>query len=477
VKTLYALLLSLASAGLMAAAQDYRWAAPLAWVGLVPLLLAMARCGFAAVWLRLVFFYSVYLALALFWLRFTGPEMAWLLPMAIGYSWIFMPIPAAAAILARTLPGRLLVLAPAWMAAEILARIAPFHINWNLLGLPLADCPAMAQVAALGGPEATTFLVVLVNAGLAWFMLARRGRWRGIAVAAGAAGSALFFGCLQLWTSPQAETVLRAGLVQPMISQRRVWTPANRVPLLQKMDGLIDAVARRRPDLIVLPEWAVVGNLRYDAGLAQSATGAVRRSGVPVLLGAGDFEAGRFYNAATLITTDGRVSTYRKMRLIPFVEYSPRLLPYEPRGWVRFSPGVDATVFHLLPDIDVAELICLEDTLPDLARQFANGGATVLLALVNTENFAGTPEALQHLRRAQLTAIATGLPMLRAANSGISCALDSRGRILQALPAGRALADIVQLPVAGRATPYRWMGDWPVLGALIALIALGRARV
>ena len=118
-----------------------------------------------------------------------------------------------------------------------------------------------------------------------------------------------------------------------------------------------------------------------------------------------------------------------------------------------------------------AVLICLEDTYPNLAREYAREGADFLIAMVNTENFRETNQSLTHLRRARLTAIASGLPMLRAANSGISCSLDSRGRLLGALEQNRESA--AQLAVSSTPAPtvYGTIGDAGVLAVLILLSA------
>jgi len=479
VKPFYLILLAIASAVLMALAQNYSWAAAGVLIGLVPLMLALAEGSFLALWLRVAVFYSVYAVLTLYWIGLSGGGTVWLIPVSIAYSWIFLAIPAFAAWTARGRAERLLLLAPAWMMGEVLARMTLFRINWIVLGQPLADLPLAAQTAAIAGPEATTFVAVAANAGLACLLLRRNrtGLQWGIGIVGGTLVLTLLFGWLQLRTAPSGSDALRVGIVQPMNSQRTAWTPLSRGPILDKMNALIDRAGRPVPDLIVLPEWAVVGSLRHDPVLANFATGAVRRTHVPVLLGAGDFEAGRYYNAATLIATDGRVLTYRKTRLVPFVEYTPAVVPLRTVEWVRFSPGENATTIPLAPGEVLGVMICLEDTLPDEARDFANGGATVLAALVNTADFTGTAESLQHLRRARLTAIAVGLPMFRAANSGISCALDSSGRVLDTLPAERPAAEVIGVPQDARPTLYRWIGDWPVALVLGAILAGSAAAI
>jgi apolipoprotein N-acyltransferase len=155
---------------------------------------------------------------------------------------------------------------------------------------------------------------------------------------------------------------------------------------------------------------------------------------------------------------------------VPFIEYTPAGFPYHPpKEWPRFTPGSDLTLFETR-NVLFGAPICLEDALPDQARSFANTGAEALVALINTENFLGTSQSLEHLRRARLTAIASGLPMVRAANSGISSSIDAQGRITARAEEGTPKAASLPVGVA-RPTFYRVFGD---LGsAVLLLMALG----
>jgi apolipoprotein N-acyltransferase len=116
-------------------------------------------------------------------------------------------------------------------------------------------------------------------------------------------------------------------------------------------------------------------------------------------------------------------------------------------------------------------VMCLEDTYPDLARAYAQDGARLLVAMVNTESFRETGQGLAHLRRARLTAVAAGLPVIRAANSGVSCSIDSHGRILDKLePNVRAVR---QFPVSSpTGTVYNRIGDEGVITGVLLLLGL-----
>jgi apolipoprotein N-acyltransferase len=451
----------IASALLMAAAQCFGWAAWLAFVAPIPLVTALARANFRQAWLRLGVFYAIVSVFALYWIRHTGPGIILFLPIIVIYSILYLAIPAGSLALAGGSPMRLWVLPGAWALAEILARRTLFELNWTLLGQPLADSPLLAQTASIAGPETVSFLV-LALAVAAHLLL--RGRKRETRISAGIIAGLLVslmfaWGAVRLLPdSPRA--TINVAVVQPVNSQKLVWTPTNRQPVLDRMNALIDQAVRLNPAMIVLPESAIQGLVRYDDGLTRFVRDAVVRTELPLLFGSADYEDGKFTNVAILITPHNTVTTHRKIHLLPFIEYTPKGFRYGgPKEWPRYAPGVVRTVFTIRDVPPFAVGICLEDSLPELGREYVKAGARALIALVNTENFRGTSQPLQHLRRARLSAIAAGLPVVRAANSGISASIDSRGRVLAQLPQNVPAAAL--LPVAKpQATLYSAIGDW-----------------
>lgn len=469
-------LLGAASSGiLLGIAQVYEGTAWLCLIALVPLVFAIRDCALPAIWLRLGVFQAAHFGISMQWVRHAARWMFPLIPAWFLYCWLFLGVAALLAAVAGRGPARLLMLAPAFALSEVVQRATLFHLNGPQLGLPLAQYSRIAQLAALGGPEILTLAAVIANLALVWLLLGRR--WW-------AAGHLALLGLAWLWcgshltSKPAPSTTLRAGIVQPMKPQSQEAAPSLGLQL-ERMQQLLDDVARSYPELIVLPESALNGLVWYHPQLKDFATGAVRRTGIPLLFGSYDRENGNIYNVAVLLMPDGRVFTYRKVRLVPVAEYTPRWIPFAaPSGWPRLTPATGYAPFPLRDGVGIGPMICLEDILPDGAREMANAGANVLAVLINTESFTGTAESLEHLRRARLTSISVGLPMLRAANSGISGALDSRGRPVDTLPEGVPTAKVVDVPLDGSPTPYRRYGDWPVIGflsaAAVAIAAAGR---
>jgi apolipoprotein N-acyltransferase len=194
-----------------------------------------------------------------------------------------------------------------------------------------------------------------------------------------------------------------------------------------------------------------------------------------LLLGTIDIADKRAYNAALLVSDSGRnMQLYRKVHLVPFGEYIPgrHLIPFlaaivGDQVPDDFAFGTEYTVFHLSDGISVAPLICFEDTLGDLTRRFVGAGAQVLVNVTNDGWFLRSAGSEQHLANAVFRCIETRRPMARAANTGVTCTINSAGRITQILldDAGSPFTEGVltgelEVPIDGMQTFYARHGEW-----------------
>jgi apolipoprotein N-acyltransferase len=153
------------------------------------------------------------------------------------------------------------------------------------------------------------------------------------------------------------------------------------------------------------------------------------------------------YNAALLVSDGGdRVQVYRKIHLVPFGEYVPgrhrvpllaRIVGDQVPG--DFTAGTEYTVFSLTnSDVQVAPLICFEDTIGELTRRFVlpsetNPGANLLVDITNDGWFLRSGGSHQHLANAIFRCVETRRPMARAANTGVTCFINEFGRVTQML--------------------------------------------
>ncbi len=232
------------------------------------------------------------------------------------------------------------------------------------------------------------------------------------------------------------------------------------------------------------------GPVLEDEASYQFVTGFSAENKIDILLGTIDEEPGRAYNAALLVSDSGRdIQLYRKLHLVPFGEYIPgrhtipllaRIIGDQVPG--DFDVGTDYTVFQLTtPAVRVAPLICFEDSIGELTRHFvlpAHGhpGANLLVNVTNDGWFLHSAGSLQHLAHAIFRCVETRRPMVRAANTGVTCFVNELGRVSQILRDDRGstfgegiLCDEVQVPSGDELTFYVRHGDLP--GPISAAIA------
>lgn len=399
---------------------------------------------------------------------------------------LFGLIPLAAVALWRWLRPRheaaalLLALPAAWVLVEWVRGWLFTGTTWLQLGYSQTDT-WLSGYAPIIGSLGTGFLVAVGAGALAW--VARRPvQARALPVAAGflvvaAAGLAL----QQVgWTRPAGEP-LTAALLQGDIAQDVKWEPRYREITMNRYLDL--TAAHWDKDLVVWPETAVPMYHREAAReyLGALAGEALAREtdvllGIPTL----DEERGRVFNS--VMALGASIDFYHKRHLVPFGEYVPL------RAWLGplldvfgaplgdFSRGSSAAPLRAAGQ-PAAVSICYEITFaPVVAASLPE--ATYLVNVSNDGWFGNTIGPHQHLQMARMRAIEFRRPVLRSTNTGITAAVDARGRVLDTAPAFRpaALATTIQ-PRAG-ATPYlRWL-DVPVVAfAGLTLLAGGAWRM
>jgi len=460
-----------------------------AFTGLVWLIDASARprAAFAAGW----FFGVGFFVAGLYWIGIAllvdVARFGWMIPFAVGGLAAVLALYAGLAAVVAYLAapagaGRVAALAVAWAAAEWLRGVLLTGFPWNPIGSVWAVLPAMMQAASVAGVYGLGLLTVAVAASPA----AGRGRtaWRW-------AGAALLLlallwsaGALRLAAAPSGTVPgVTLRLVQPDIPQAIKWREDLAAAHFARLLALSTApaaglTAGPAPTHIVWPETATPYFLAADAARRHAIAGAVPPGGL-VITGSVRIErdagAGtRIWNSLHAIDGAGAVrATYDKAHLVPFGEYVPfravldvaKVTP----GAIDFTPG-PGTVTLALPGLPPASpLICYEVIFPGaVARRDARPGW--LLNLTNDAWYGRSSGPYQHFVTAQFRAVEEGLPVVRAANNGISGVIDAHGRVVARLGLARRGHLDAALPLALAApTVYARIGDWP-LGALVALV-------
>lgn len=403
------------------------------------------------------------------------------LPAGLALYWA-VAFAAARRLWPRSMVRGTVLLAALWTAAEFARSFALTGFPWALPGYVWIDLPPM-QAAAWVGPFGMT-LLTLALCGLPVVAAVHR-RWM-IAALALVAGAAIWAAGAARLAEPPAYAadapVLR--VVQPNAPQHLKFLPDHREEFYRRTLGATAAPADPAlgpPDIVVWPETAVhfVPAARPDevARIAEAAAGAT------VILGAfrGERtpEGDRWTNALTVVLPDGSLGPhYDKHHLVPFGEYMPLWPILRHLGLPQFTggpglaagPGPRTLVIDGVPPFSA--LICYEVIFPN--EVVAEGKRPDwMVQLTNDAWFGAFAGPQQHFVQARIRAIEQGLPIVRAANTGISAVVDSRGRPIAALPLGSYGKIDAKLPAPMPPTLYSSIGDLPALFLVVILVLFG----
>jgi apolipoprotein N-acyltransferase len=451
-----------------------------------------------------------YFVFGLYWIGYAflvdASTFAWLLPFAIlglpAYLALFTAFGFALARLIWTPDNsRVLALAASLTIAEWLRGQLLTGFPWNAFGYALTEPLALAQTASLIGLWGMTFLAVAIFASPAVLIDGgARGRspWMPPVLAVIALMVMGIFGVVRLSVHPTvrvANTKLR--IMQPNLQQDEKFNYSAKAAVMQKYLTLSDrapgpqSTGVRDASILIWPESAFPFFLTREADvMAQIAdllpkgtlliTGSVRAPDLPP-----GTRVTRAYNSVYVIDHDGSVlSIYDKLHLVPFGEFLPFQDLMEKLGFMQltkitggFIPGTVRRTMEIPGAPRALPLICYEAIFPaGLAARDDRPGWIV--NLTNDGWFGISTGPYQHLQQARLRAIEQGLPVVRAANTGISAVIDPLGRIVARLGLGVEGVLDSALPAAIAPTIYAGIGDIPAaIIVALALIVVVQRRV
>ncbi|MDO5758470.1 MAG: apolipoprotein N-acyltransferase [Rhodobacterales bacterium] len=398
-------------------------------------------------------------------------QHGWMAPFALLFSAVgFALFWAGAQGIAGKLGGGALTWAALLTLSEALRGWLWTGFPWAQPGHVLISTPMLAW-ASVGGALPLTFAVLIAGAALWHLALGRRRAGATMVVLAGFYAAAPF---LNRAPAPGKDAPI-VRLVQPNVPQAQKWDPAYMQDHFDRQMEFTQAGVP--PDLIVWPETAVPALLEHAGDLLDAIAGAAR--GAPIVLGVQRSEGARYFNSLIVLDGQGnRTALYDKHHLVPFGEYVPfgdLLSRFGIRGLAQqagygYSPGPGAQVIEMGPLGAALPLICYEGVFPrDVAA--APGRPDFLLLITNDAWFGQISGPYQHLAQARLRSAEQGLPMIRAANTGVSAMIDAAGHITAEIPLGQAGYLDAPLPPPLAPTLYARSGDWPCL-LLLALMAL-----
>jgi apolipoprotein N-acyltransferase len=432
-----------------------------------------------------------YHLIGLYWITeailFEAARFWWLVPLAVpalaAVLALFIAIPAAVAWFATRGSGKvtaaqLLTLAGAWVLGDLARQFVLTGFPWNPLGsvwaIPGRLGDIMLQPASLISVHGLTLATILL-AGAPLLS------WRGRAACLGLFAAWIGFGVVRVAAPSPPDQALRVVLAQGNVAQGQKWDPAFRDTVFERYLRLTDEGVRAAgpgPVAVVWPETA--SPYLLDANARAAIAGAAH--GATALVGAVRFDdEDRPLNTLAVISGAGDiVAEYAKWHLVPFGEYQPSWAQVGVQlvagGGFASGPGPETIRAPGLPP--VGPLICYEAIFPGQVVDETDR-PTWMVNVTNDAWFGTSAGPRQHLAAARLRAVEEGLPLLRAANTGITVAFDARGHELTRISMEEAGFRTVTLPGALPRTIFAryGLGLPGILALLVMVLSLAASRL
>ncbi|PIB23974.1 apolipoprotein N-acyltransferase [Amylibacter kogurei] len=424
-----------------------------------------------------------YFALNLHWIVepfLVEPEIfGWLAPfalflMAAGAA-LFWAVPfGLAKRFGRDHVSQIILLACLWTVSEYLRSFIFTGFPWSLLAYVWIDTP-LAQIFAFVGVHGAgliTLLILFIPVMMTRKMLAA-------AFATALIGIIAILGWLRMpdhAPNHASDTIVR--MVQPNAEQHMKWRPDMIEVFFDRGVSYTSARTSRRPDVVIWPETSLPFLLGHDHQALQVVADAAGDASVIAGIRRVDDNGG--YNSLVYLDPRGGVTAvYDKHHLVPFGEYLPFDALFSKIGLSAiadniggFSAGTGPRVINGNNVPDFLPLICYEAIFPYSTH--TNTRPEWMVHITNDAWFGTFSGPYQHLAQTKARAIETGLPIARAANTGVSGMIDPYGRMVKSLELGQSGYVDVALPASIGKTVYAYVGEWLWLcfAGLLALCCL-----
>ena len=389
-----------------------------------------------------------------------------------------------------------------WTGLEYARTAGELGFPWAVIGYTQHANPALLSWAAYTGVYGMSFAVVLAGATLAAVAQelhnSRCLSKTSLVAFAGVVLIAVAGFWLRSSPGPDAETI-RVAVLQGNIEQGVKWNPAWAERTLSAYEDLSRRAAEAGAEVVVFPETAMPGALNSDPVLRARMTRLARETGAAYVVGGVAVErrpgerTPEFFDSAFVIRADGSFGErYDKSQLVPFGEFVPFRAWLRPffeaiaRGMAteRVSRGAGPRAISIAAPtasasgVTAGVPICYELLFPDLTRRFVRDGAVLLLAITNDAWYGRTGAPYQFLAMTAVRSAENGVWTARAANTGVSAIIDSRGHVRSRTRIFERDLLVADLPL--RASPaggtfYARNGDLFAYGCWLAIAVLAVA--
>jgi apolipoprotein N-acyltransferase len=438
---------------------------PLAWISIAPLLIFLYGKDASAAFRSGFVFGVIYFFGTTYWIyhsvHYYGsigliPSLFLVLLLCLYlaiYPAVFSSI-YASLIRKTNLPAMLI--APAlWTSLEYVRAYALTGFPWSSLGYSQYKFIALTQIADITGIYGVSFLVMAFNAALADYFIMKKRRldrplYPLIPTLASYAVLTLFviftlsYGIYRLYEQPSGR-IIKAAVIQGNIDQNKKWDPTFQKEVIETYRNLSAKASSYSPEIIIWPETAVPFYFKYDVENTGHLVNFQQSLNAYLLFGSvlntensnkkRNNDPDRiFTNSVVLLDKNGNTSyIYDKIHLVPFGEYVPlrKLLFFVDKlvyGVGDYSSG-NSFIKAVTPFGSFGTLVCYEIVFPGLVRKFYRSGGDFIVTITNDAWFGKTNGPYQHFSMAVFRAIENRKPVIRAANTGISGVIDTKGRV------------------------------------------------
>ncbi|MBN2281186.1 MAG: apolipoprotein N-acyltransferase [Candidatus Marinimicrobia bacterium] len=470
----------------------------LAWVAMVPLLASLYLDDFYLGFAK-GFVYGFFLNLGiLYWLGVNQGTYWYFSMLSMISGVLFLAIFYGLAVSVVGYIGRragksmaLFAFPFVFVAMEWLRSLGTMGFTWNSLCYTQSPYLALMQIVSVVGPFGLSLWVYGLNT-LIFVILAfpKEVRWRFVSIFAILFLFPIFFGGLVLLGSGRGlenDWKITATVVQPNVDPNEKWSREN---YQSNMDLLYD-LSRREiinhdTDLLVWPETAVPTYLRINRrNSLMDIYNFLKENNTVLITGAPDYSIKdkqyEYYNSVFYLNNKNSTpETYRKIRLVPFGEYIPFSETFEDLkklnlGQGNFIAGDEITVFKYHRndyDIHMTAAVCFESSFSSLIRQGVKQGSQLLAVVTNDSWFGNTSAPYLHGQIARFRAVENRIPVVRAANTGISMIIDKYGRVLKKSRFNEKTALTEKVAIGREKTFYSKTGNWIGVLCVITMFLL-----
>lgn len=335
-----------------------------------------------------------------------------------------------------------------WVAWEWALAHVPFSgFPWTNIGYTQTPLNLLIQVADITGVYGISWLVVFGNTTV-FGLIRNQCRVAGVAVLVASMAAFLGYGSWRVEgvRSVQQQVLpFKVAVIQGNIAQSLKWDANFLQETIKRYVEMTMNAIKTEPstDIVFWPESAMPFLYAIDEKDSKEVDDLVRRVGKPLLFGTigvtiPDGKA-KLLNRAYLLDENATLrGSYAKQHLVPFGEYVPLssvlfFVHQLVEGGMGYTPGRERGPVYL-GDRAMGVLVCYEVIFPEISRESVLRGAQVLMNLTNDAWYGDTGGPYQHLEISRWRAIELRVPLVRAANSGVSAAFDATGIEIGRIP-------------------------------------------